>query len=170
MNALRVIFGILVGAVALTASIVSIVHVQRMPSRDVLPDIAYNELTKAAIDVELDQSKTLYQVGLLAIGAVVGISITNKKEAALVLSDWPEIFMSACSLLLLLGSFGFYLFHLSQVQDAYAMAGRVNDAGLKSMPDVFSRGIEGLYDVQMLYLLTGLFSAGCALFSAHKLK
>ena len=148
----------------------AILKYRQMPTTDMLPDLPYNDFTKPAIDLILEQSRTLFQGALLVMAAIAGLLVTNPKEASLLLTDIPELMMSTASVILLILSVICYVLYLRQVEAAYAVAAHVNDLKSPSMPDVLSGSIEYLFYFQAMFVLSGLLTAGLALLCVHRVK
>src|SRR5438132_13708684 len=64
---------------------------QVLGNRVTVQSMKYNERTKAAIDVRLDQGRSLFQLGLLVTGALWGLVIAKPDETRILLRHWPEI-------------------------------------------------------------------------------
>jgi hypothetical protein len=130
----------------------------------------FNELTKAAIELRLDQAKTLTQLGLLALGALWALVISKKDEAGITLRDRPELLMFVEACLSLLLSFASYTFYATGVSDAYALAGQTCAAPPMCIPDVFDPRIDDAFRFQWWFVLLGIVIAALTLVSAHRLR
>lgn len=134
----------------------------------VVKDLEANDLLKSAIQIKVEQSRSEFQLALLMLGALWGLLIAKKDEANILLSDWPELLMFGVASLLLLSSCAAHFFYVDNIAYVYSLAGSVQNG--KTMPDVFTSGINNPYDAQFVFLLTGFVIGGLALWSAHRLK
>ena len=137
------------------------------PIRD-LKDLRFNALLEAGIQLKVEQSRSEFQLALLAMGALWGLVIAKKDEARIVLADAPEIVMFCCASVLLLASCVLHFLYVDGIAYVYRVAGGM--AGGKSIPDVFAAGIENPFYFQFWLLLGGIAVAGFTLFSAYKMK
>ena len=136
----------------------------------IIPDRPYNDLTDGGMQIKVNLSNNLFQVGLLIVAALAGLLIAKDKEAGFVLSDPPEILMFGCASLLLLLSFVFHDLYLNEIGYVYSLAGKLYEAARPSVPDIFDDKINFLLRYQFWYLLSGLLLALFTFLSAHKLK
>jgi hypothetical protein len=142
------------------------------PPLSSLPDRPYNDLIKAAIDIRIDQSKSVFQLFLIFSGVLAGLLIAKPGEARLVVANVYDITMSACALLLLSLSLVSHLVYIQQVSSAYIVGGALKnfEKDSASMPDVLSDSIDYLFDFQWLFLLAGALVSFLVLLSVHKFK
>ncbi|MGA9772215.1 MAG: hypothetical protein WBV94_24500 [Blastocatellia bacterium] len=142
-------------------------------------DKPFNELTKAGIDIRLDQSRSLFQVGILILGGLWGLLIAKRGEAALMFKDYPEVIMIVCATIFLIASFFFHTVYITRISDIYSDAGEVigkqiqvnpNDKQPMSIPDVFAPNINYMFVSQSLFLISGVGIALLAFVSAYKFK
>jgi hypothetical protein len=162
-------------AVILTAVVVTrgyIVKRANVDSKTTLESRAYNELTKAAIELRIDEAQSLFQLSWLIIAALWGLIIAKKDEAHLTLGDRPELVMFLCASLLLLLSLWWHVIYLHSISDAYKTAGAtvVPHNAQIIIPDVFDTAINDLLRYQEQCLGFGSLLAILTLFSAHQLK
>jgi len=76
----------------------------------------YNELTKSAIDLGLDQSKSLFQLGLLVLASLWALMFAKTDERTILLADTPEVVMFVTATILLLCSQICHLSYLGHVR------------------------------------------------------
>jgi hypothetical protein len=133
-------------------------------------DKPYNQLTKAANDARIDQSKNMLQVGLLLLAALWALVAAKKDEVRIVLSDRPELLMFLCASALLLSSFVFHFFFVSDVVYLYSVGAQVYDKTHPSMPDMFDKNLSYSFQFQLMFLSSGFVVAVLTLISAHTLK
>jgi hypothetical protein len=131
----------------------------------------YNDATKAALDLRVDQAKSLFQLGILVAAAILGLLIAKPDEGRLALQDWPELVMLACGLTLLAFSLAFHTMYLDSISAAYKAAGATCFLEEpRCIPDVFAAAINDLFKYQERFLLGGTVLSLATLFSAHRLK
>ena len=135
-----------------------------------LPSLRWNEMTNAAIQLQVGESNALFHIWLLVVAALVGLLIAKRDEPGLLWRDRPEIVMFTCASVLLATSLIFHLLFLDQVQAAYLDGGTVRGASTPSLPDPLSPRVSALYRSQFVCLLGGLGIAFLTLLSAHKLR
>lgn len=135
-----------------------------------LADIKFNELTNESIKNRIDFSRSLFQIGLLILGALWGLVIAKKDEAGILFADRPEWIMFLSASILLLASLVDHSLYLHDVSGILAIAGETYDGVEKSMPDVFDPNINNFYMFQIAHLALGFLVAMLTLLSAHKLK
>ena len=162
---LRIVLAI--AAAAITGGFVVVAVVAWTPVT-VVKNKELTDLLRAAVDLKIEQSRSEFQIALLAMGALWGLMIARKDEAQLVLSDTPELMMFWCSSGLLLASTVFHLMYVENIAYVYSLAGGINHG--KSIPDVFESGINNPYRFQFWALIFGLVTAFMTLLSAHRLK
>jgi hypothetical protein len=126
------------------------------------------DLLKAAIELKVDQSRSEFQLALLALGALWALMIAKKDEAQIVLSDAPEVIMFCASSALLVISAIFHFTYVEGIAYVFSLAGGID--GGKSIPDVFGSGFNNPYQLQLWSLVGGLVVALMTLVSAHRLK
>src|SRR5882724_1903699 len=91
-----------VAVIVLVATLAVTIHgIVTTSLRAGLEDIPYNELTKESIDLRLEFSRSLFEVGLLITAALWGLIIAKKDEAGVVLKDHQEVIMFFSASLLL---------------------------------------------------------------------
>lgn len=135
-----------------------------------LPSLRWNEMVDAAIQLQVSQASTLFQILLLVVAALVGLLIAKPNEPGLLWSHTPEIAMFICAAVLLLASLVFHLLFLDQVQAAYLDGGTLRVTGVQALPDPLSPGIHALFRSQRDCLIGGVTIAFLTLFSAHRLR
>jgi hypothetical protein len=143
-----------------------------IPPTQRIDAIKYSDPLKAAIDANIDQSKGLFDVGLLLLGALWALVIAKKDEGRIALGDVPEVIMLLSASALLLLSFEWHEFYLENLGAAYELASR-NCTDLKAacFPDVLGiPSIEFLRNYQETFLRMGGGIALATIFSAHQLK
>jgi hypothetical protein len=134
---------------------------------DRLPDLRYNDLVANLIEIKREQSGKLFDVALLASGALFALLIAKKNEARIVLADYPEVIMLSAAIVLLLASLACDITYLGLMSDSLYTGGR---SGSKSMPNIFESTFEEFYMAQIIFLCGGGLAAAATLFSAHRLK
>jgi hypothetical protein len=141
------------------------------PTREISA-LKYSDPVKAAIDVNIDQSKGLFDVGLLLLGALWALFIAKKDEGGITVGDVPEMVMLLSASGLLLLSFAWHEFYLENLGAAWELASRnCIDLKLACFPDVLGiPSIKFLRDYQEDFLLLGGGIALTTIFSAHQLK
>lgn len=148
-----------------------LVKLANVDSKTTLESRAYNELTKAAIELRVDEAKSLFQLSLLVIAALWGLIIAKKDEAHLTLGDGPELTMFLCASAMLLLSLWWHISYLDSISDAYKTAGATCvTEKTQCIPDVFDTAINDLFRYQEQFLGVGSLLAVLTLFSAHQLK
>ena len=130
----------------------------------------YNELTKAAVDLAADQSKSLFQLGLLVLAALWALVFAKKAEKTIVLADTPEVTMFVTATVLLFFSQLCHLFYLGHVRYFLSVAGAVFDKDKPIIPDLFAVALAGQVHAQVLFFAVGSAIALITLISAHRLK
>jgi hypothetical protein len=142
-------------------------------------DKPFNELTKAGVDIRLDQSRNLFQIGILILGAIWGLLIAKKGEAALVFKDYQEVIMTVCASILLCASLICHTLYISRITEIYSDAGEIAGKQAQiassghlqqSIPDIFEPNINYMFVSQALFLVSGVIVALITFVSAHKLK
>ena len=91
-------------------------------SHYVFDDKPFNELTKAAVDIRLEHTGNMFQIGIAILAALWGLLFVRKEEAILVFEDAPELTMSVCATILLLLSIVCHLFYTDIIMDSYISA------------------------------------------------
>jgi hypothetical protein len=140
------------------------------PKLSTYKDRNYNELTKTAIDLRIDQSKSLSQLNLLMLGALWALVIAKRDEARIVLSDRPELIMFVAASALLLASEVFHIFYLEYIRYFFQEAGAVYAHDAPTIPDLFASVLANQFGAQMALSITGVAMAVLTLVSAHRLK
>jgi hypothetical protein len=136
-----------------------------------LPDRKYNELTKASIDIKVDQAKNLFQLSSLMIGIVWGLIFIRNRESRIVLGGGPERVMVTAATVAFLLQLACYIFFMNTVSDAYAAAGAIGgEKDALSIPDILDSQFGSLYWYQTYSAFVVILSAILAYFSAHNLK
>jgi len=161
------IFAVFILVLLIVTAVPKYISVRRDPN---VADKPYNELIKSAVDTRIDQSKALFQVGLLMTAALWGLLIAKEQEAKLVLSDRPELWMFVCASLLLLVSFVCHISYLEVVAYFYHLGGEQYVPNNASLPDMFDPKVDFLYEHQIWFLVAGFTTAAVTLISAHQLK
>ncbi|MBA2646748.1 MAG: hypothetical protein H0U81_08115 [Pyrinomonadaceae bacterium] len=137
---------------------------------NIIDDKPLNELTKAGIELKLEQSRSLFQLALLSVGTLWGLLLAKKDEAGIVLADHPEICMFVCASFLLMLSLICHTFYLQKITNVYSLAGQLYEKEAPSIPDVFGPNINYLFVSQCWFLVSGVTVALLTFISAHKLK
>jgi len=134
-----------------------------------LPNVNYNDLYKSAIDVRLDESRTLNETAMAIAAALIGLLIARPGEVGVAFTDWPEFLMLIGAMGLLAASIFFHIAYSDTVFDSYFAGSRVPQVP-PGMADVLGWDVDYLRQGQML----SLFGAGAisflVLFSVSKLK
>lgn len=132
----------------------------------------FNDLTKTAVDINVEQSRSLFQVTLLVLGALWGLIIAAQPRAPRIAqSDLPEIVMFVFANLLLVGSLFWHVLYLDSIADAYGLAASTcADVGKQCIPDVLDDQIHHLFKHQRALLIAGVIVSVLTLFSTHRLK
>jgi hypothetical protein len=131
-------------------------------------DLPFNDATKASLQLRLDQSQSLFQLGLLIMGALWALIFAKAGEAKLVLSDTPELVMFACANVILVFFHWLRLRYLGSVGYILHLAGKTSEG--KSMPNIFDSPVNSQFDAQYYFLVWACVVAICSLLSAHRLK
>lgn len=135
-----------------------------------LEDIPYNELTNESIKGREEFSRSLFQLGILLTAGLWGSVISKKDEAAIVLSETPEMIMFLSASALLISSLVDHSIYLHYVSRIFALAGHAFAKDDPSMPNVFDPSINNFYVFQIVHLVLGCAVAVTTLLSAHVLK
>jgi hypothetical protein len=130
--------------------------------------IVSNESTRAAYQAVLDDSKSVFEYGVVMLGALWGLVIVKEHAIKLDPPDFPEILMFFCANVLFLM---FLLIHQTCVEvlvGGLLYAGRGGKA--EYLPDL--SGWEVTWPIVLQWISLGCFLAAgvAALFSAHVLK
>lgn len=167
---LRQLLAITSALILLISLVVTLISYYSLSAIEGLDDISFNELTNESVKSRVEFSRSIFQVGLLIIGALWASLIAKKNEAGIVLSDYPEIIMFMCASLLLLASLICHSLYLFRVSSVYYIGGKVFHPEAPSLPDIFDPSINNPFVFQYRYLIAGFLIAIFTLFSAHKLK
>ncbi len=134
----------------------------------------FNDLTNASIQTRVNLSTNLFQVGLLVAAGLGGLLITKDVarggEVNFVLSEYPEIIMFTCAILLVLSSLVFHYFYLGEISYICHLASKFYDAASPDVPDVTDENISFLLDYQFRYLISGVLLTVMTFLSAHIVK
>lgn len=130
-----------------------------------LKSIPMNDATRAAVQLRIDQSVRLFQLGFLVTGGLWGIVLAKKDEITLTTADVPEILMFSVSTSLLIGLDWLHVSYLGSVGYWLHFAGTMGKMG-----DIFDSTINLQYDAQSWFLGSGFIIAVFTLFSAHRLR
>jgi hypothetical protein len=141
------------------------------PRGELLKELPYNDATKAAVDIRVQQTNNLAEFALVALGALWALVIAKRDEASIGLRD-PELIMflgPSCSLVL---SGIWHEFYLDKLGYFYLLGAKTCfSATEKCLPDVFeSKQLNMLYAFQTGFLLMGAGQALITLLSANRLK
>jgi hypothetical protein len=129
-------------------------------------DRPFNDLTNALLELKVEQTKQVFDLGLLLLGALWALIIAKKDEANIVLSDRPEMIMFVCGNAMLLASLICHVTYVGQIRNALLLGGRLSD----SIPDIFGSPLEAFFGAQVIFLAVGLTIAVLTLISAHRIK
>jgi hypothetical protein len=130
----------------------------------------YNELIKSAVDLGLDQSKSVFQLGLLILASLWALVFAKKDETKIVLSDTPEVAMFVTATVLLLFSGICHVLYLGHVRYFLAVGGTLLDKAKPTIPDLFAPALAGQVSAQVIFFSVGAVIALLTLVSAHRLK
>jgi hypothetical protein len=131
---------------------------------------AYNELTKNAVDLGIDQSKSLFQLGLLILGSLWALVFAKKDETKILLSDTPEVIMFVTATLLLLFSEICHLIYLGHVRYFLAVGSTFLEKENPTIPDLWASPLANQVSAQVVFFGVGALIALLTLISAHRLK
>jgi hypothetical protein len=144
---------------------------RQVESRELaLEDLAYNDLTKLAIDVKRDQSKSLFTYNVVLLGVLWGLILLKKEGPLINWGDVPE------GVLFLLGNVAValnalcYSLYAGLVSSIASVAARRAEPGALSVPNFLDPRIDVFFRVQEQSLIAILILVGLVVFSAHKLK
>src|SRR5207245_1594628 len=115
-----------------------------------------NELTQHAIEINIEQSRSLFQVSLLILGALWGLIVATETKARITRRDYPEIWMFVCANLLLVLSFLWHSIYLAGISDAYKVAATTCAEVSKCIPDVLDDQIHHVFKYQRAFLVAGV--------------
>ena len=137
-----------------------------------IENLPFNEVTGKAVDTQLALSETLFQVGILMLGALWGLVIAKKDEIQLVFSQRSEVIMFVGSSSLLLMSVCAHGFYLDSVSHYFVDAAVASERGglPASVPDIFDQNVRYLFICQFVSLLAGMINGVLIFISAHKLR
>ncbi len=137
--------------------------------RVALPDLPFNDVTKLALDVKLDQAKTLFTYNVLLLGILWGLVVVQKDVPGLSWGDVPEgvVFLLA-NVTAVLNAL-YYSYYVQLVSGAAASAARQGGKAL-SLPDVLDRRIDVFAEVQQYSLVGLLVLVALVVLSVNKLK
>lgn len=143
-------------------------------NHNAIRSIKYNELIQSALEIRLDQSRSLFQFSLVFLGGIWGLIIARKKEAILAFGDKPELIMSIVSLCLIVISLFCHITYVQLMMGAYLdagiVAGKKPDGAVLKIADVFVSGRDYLFLAQVKFTSAGMFTTALTYVSAHKLK
>lgn len=138
--------------------------------RESLKQIPYNDMIKAAVELNVAQSNHLFDLGLLLLGALWALVIAKKDEVEITLRDWPEIITFGIASCLLLYSFVCHEAYLDSLSEAHVLGAMTSLPGKAAIPDVFDPLFGYRLESQIRLLIGGSVIAVATIFSAHKLK
>ena len=164
---------LVVASVGISAAVAIyfVIEIGSLPGREALTEIAFNDMVKAAIDIRLNQSQSLFQVLLLLVAALAGMIIAERAEDRIGSNDIAELIMVFCAAGLFAASIHLYLTYLSEIEVAFRSAGPTNAHDEKPMmPNVLSDQVDVLYVAQRGFLLAGALISGIALFSHRRFR
>lgn len=169
---IRLILASVTAAITLTCLIVTLLISRSVTLNAGITDLPFNELTSKAIDTKLNLAETLFQIGILMLGALWGLVIAKKDEIQLVFSQRPEVVMFLGSSVLLLLSACSYGFYLNQVSHYFvdASVSAVRGHLELSVPDIFDQNVNYLFFCQIISLGAGIINGVLTLVSTHRLK
>ncbi len=136
-----------------------------------VPAVPYNDVRKAAIDLYVEQIKTVFQITLIALGLLIGLVAAKKDEARIVLGDRPEILMFIVAFSLLMLSLYMYYNQLGVLSSVLHSGADVYVSQSHSViPDIMNPKLIYAGVFQFYFLIAGLFATALTLVSAHWLK
>lgn len=131
-------------------------------------DIEFNDIVKAAVQLKIEQSRGMFQLSLLILGAMWTLMLAKPSEASIALSDVPELTMFCVVNLFLLTSCWYHIKYVENITQILAIAGAIKVS--PSIPDILRSGMNSPYQFQQWFLISGSFVGAIAFFSAHKFK
>ena len=133
--------------------------------------LPFNDLTSKSIDLQVDLSRTLFQIALVMTGALLGLVIAKEDEVKIVFSKPHEAIMFFCASFLLLLSMSSYGYYISTISNYFADAVAASKNQLPiSIPNIFNQNVNYLFDLQLVSLIAGIVSGVLTFVSAHKLR
>jgi hypothetical protein len=143
-----------------------------IPNPKLLKELPYNEATKAAVELRVQHIKDVFEMAVVALGALWALVIAKKDEARIAFGDYPELSMLLCASASLLLSVLWHEFYLERLTYFYYVGATTCFSGAeKCLPDVFqSTPLNTLYTFQLTFLMLGGMQALATLVSAHRLK
>lgn len=128
-----------------------------------------NDASRGAIDLRVEQSRTLYQVALVFVAALWALLIAKKDETRISFADTPEVTMFIIASGLLLTSIVWHQLFVSQVAEAFRdSASTFVDGG--RVPDVFRPMYNHMFVFQWWFLVVGACATVVTLISAHHMR
>ena len=167
--ALRYVVG--VACLIVAAVVLSYAEIERRANAHTsVESRSLNEAMGRAIDLQLDQSKTLYEISVVVLAALWGLVVAKKDEARIGLKSYPEIMMFVASTALLLASLVWRVLYLESITDAYRAAGAVaGNSSVTDVPNVFDTKYLHMYRFQLRFLVFGVLTSMLTLVFTHQL-
>jgi hypothetical protein len=131
--------------------------------------IAFNPSIKTAFEAKIHESHTIFEYGIVMLGALWGLVILKEKGIDITPSDRPEIIMFLCSNILFVVFLIFHYFYSDTLTEALLYAGKSHDKE-PYIPDLSIWEIQRLFWLAIFALVSFLFVGTAALFSAYNLK
>lgn len=138
-----------------------------------IDNLPFNDVTSKSVDLQLGLSETLFQVGLLMLGALWGLVIAKKDEVHLVFSRRSELVMfvgSSALLLLSLCSYGIYIRKVARYIAVASVIVYKNPKLTPYVPDIFDQNVNYLFACQIVSLIAGTINGMLTLVSTHRLR
>lgn len=171
-----------------------IVRIEALTAFSTVP---FSDAVKAGMDLKVQESDTLFTVGLILVGGLLGLLAAKPDEARVTLQDRPEIVMFLAAIVLVFSSMICHELYSDAVSEAYFRASQdrytTADAQqlspttkLDAVPsdksdpwfiesritiqDLRDPSIEYLLRGQLVFVIFGLLVSACTLLSARFLK
>jgi len=109
--------------------------------------MAFTTLAKQAVDLRVDQSKSLFQLGLLVTGALWALILAKKDDVRIEFVE-PEFVMFACSNLVLLFFDWISISFLGSVGYALHSAAAIDKNPGLLFPDIFDSPASSQFEAQ----------------------
>ncbi len=115
-----------------------------------------NEATRAAVELQLEQSRTIYQICVGLLLGLWGLIIAKREDLHIAFNDLPRLLMFVASNLLLFASLWWHVLYLRALTAGYQVAGATMQSGeAPSIPDVFDPMYHGMFQFQSCFVVAG---------------
>lgn len=130
-------------------------------------DLPFNDVTKVALEMKLDQGKSQFAYSIVLFGVLWGFVAVSKDRPRLSAADIPELIILTMATLVLVANGASFVYYMNTLSRLTATAGR---QGGSSMPDSLDSRVEGFARFQRNSLFVAALMVALLVISMHRLR